>query len=265
MTIDANSQRFNDMVDLAMDEEAELKTVISIAERAAHRASRPCGNCGTPNQPRAPRSFLATHEEQEEERHAEEETNSYRPNTFMSTPQLCDSLIHSTGQVILPIFFLTKHNTAISHEQQDLMAEAILSMEMVTVDELPLVATIIVEGALQQASGTRIPIKCFGCSGLPKYDANSLHLWRSCPNKGDQAVWKKFPINLKQFREDKQARQGARQQQQEATEADKATEIWDRESPRAVCAHGKEKDFLLNRSTIRFMRSQTEGTQPKCE
>jgi hypothetical protein len=89
----------------------------------------------------------------------------------------------------MPIIFLTRHNATISNEQQDLMAEAILAMEMVTLDELPLVATSIVEGALQQASGTRISIKCFGCSGLPKYDANLLHLsWPNCPNKDDQEV-----------------------------------------------------------------------------
>jgi hypothetical protein len=213
-TIDANLQSFNDIIELAIQEEAELKTVTNIAERAAHRASRPYGNRGNPIQPRAPRTFLTTHGgEQEEQRYREEEENSYRrPNTFTAV-QLCDSFHHSTGQVIMPICFLTRHNNNISTDQQDLMAEAILAMEMVTVEELPLVATSIVEGALQQASGTRIPIKCFGCSGLPKYDANSLHLWRACPNKGDQDVWKNFQVNLKKFREEKQARQGARQQQ----------------------------------------------------
>ncbi len=79
----------------------------------------------------------------------------------------------------MPICFLTRHNNNISTAQQDLMAEAILAMEMVTVEELPLVATSIVEGALQQASGTRIPIKCFGCSGLPKYDTNDAVDYRN--------------------------------------------------------------------------------------
>jgi hypothetical protein len=63
------------------------------------------------------------------------------------------------------------------------MVEAIVAMT----EETPFTGASIVEEALQTASGTRIPIKCFGCSGLTNYNDKSYHLWQDCPNKGDQA------------------------------------------------------------------------------
>jgi hypothetical protein len=59
---------------------------------------------------------------------------------------------------------MAKHNNAVSMAQQNRMAEAIISMGTVTEEDIPLAAAGIVEEALQQASGTRIPIKCFGCA-----------------------------------------------------------------------------------------------------
>jgi hypothetical protein len=52
----------------------------------------------------------------------------------------------------MPIIFLTRHNATISNEQQDLMAKAILAMEMVMLNELPLVATSIAEIRCQFAT-----------------------------------------------------------------------------------------------------------------
>jgi hypothetical protein len=60
----------------------------------------------------------------------------------------------------------------------------------------------------------RIPIKCFGCDGLPKYTDNAFHLWRNCPNKADKEVWENFQANLKSFRERKQARQEQKRNQE---------------------------------------------------
>jgi hypothetical protein len=71
----------------------------------------------------------------------------------------------------------------------------------------------IVEQALRNASGVRRPIKCFGCQGLEQYDSNAYHLWKDCPNKADQEVWKNFQINLRRFREEKARRREERRGQ----------------------------------------------------
>jgi hypothetical protein len=90
------------------------------------------------------------------------------------------------------------------------MAEVIVAMGTVCIDASPLTATSIVEQALQQASGTKIPIKCFGCSNLPKYDDKAYHLWRDCPHKADQEVWRNFQVNLQKFRDERQNRNAQR-------------------------------------------------------
>ena len=100
---------------------------------------------------------------------------------------------------------MTRYNSNVTSVQQDLMTEMIVAMGTVTTEE-PLTATSIAEQALQQASGTKIPIKCFGCANLPKYDDEAFHLWRDCPHKAEQEVWKNFQINLQRFREERQAR-----------------------------------------------------------
>jgi hypothetical protein len=83
------------------------------------------------------------------------------------------------------------------------MAKAIIAMGMAAKEfSRPLMATSIIQEALCQASGTKIPIKCFGCSGLPKYDNQAYHLWRDCPNTGDLEVYRNFNINLKKFHEE---------------------------------------------------------------
>jgi hypothetical protein len=119
------------------------------------------------------------------------ETNT--SNTYIATQaHLCDYIPHD--------------DDVVSMAQQNIMAEAIIVMGTVTEEDLLLTAASIVEEALQQASGTRIPIKCFGCMGLPKYNDKAYHMWRDCPNKGDQEVWRNFQVNLKKFRKEKQAR-----------------------------------------------------------
>jgi hypothetical protein len=68
-----------------------------------------------------------------------------------------------------------------------------------------LTAVSIVEQALQNASGLRVPIKCFGCDGIPEYENNCYHLWRNCPNKDDNRTWTNFQQNLRLYREKKAA------------------------------------------------------------
>jgi hypothetical protein len=98
----------------------------------------------------------------------------------------------------------------------ELMAQAIVAMGMASdslQEDMPFTGASIVEEALQQSSGMRIPIKCFGCDGIPKYTENAFHLWRNCPNKADKQVWENFQKNLKEFRERKQARQEQKRNQ----------------------------------------------------
>ena len=52
-----------------------------------------------------------------------------------------------------------------------------------------------VETALRQASGVRVPIKCFGCNGLEP-EERTYHLWRDCPNKLRQEIWLHFQKSL---------------------------------------------------------------------
>ena len=75
----------------------------------------------------------------------------------------------------------------------------ILTEEQIQLDQKPMVATSIVEQALQQASGMKVPMKCFGCDGIREYDNGAYHLWRNCPHKSEQRVWRNFQKNLKIF------------------------------------------------------------------
>jgi hypothetical protein len=88
-------------------------------------------------------------------------------------------------------------------EQQHMMEQAIICMDDMCTT---LTATSIAEQALQQASGTKIPIKCFGCDGIKEYEKDSYHLWRNCPRKGDPRVFQNFQENLQKFRERRQER-----------------------------------------------------------
>ena len=66
-----------------------------------------------------------------------------------------------------------------------------------------------VEQALRQASGVRVPIKCFGCDGIMP-ESQCYHLWRDCPNKHKKDIWLNFQQNLKKFRDRKEQDRKAR-------------------------------------------------------
>lgn len=83
---------------------------------------------------------------------------------------------------------MTRYNANVTSIQQDLMAKMVAAMGAVSTKG-PLTATSIVEQTLQQASGTKIPIKCFGCANLPKYEEKAFHRWQDCPHKAEQEVW----------------------------------------------------------------------------
>jgi hypothetical protein len=64
-----------------------------------------------------------------------------------------------------------------------------------------LVAVSMADQALQEASGMKFPMKCFGCDGILDYKDNCYHQFKDCPNKGDNWVWENFNKNLQEFRE----------------------------------------------------------------
>ena len=117
--------------------------------------------------------------------------------------------------LIIPKTFVTRTNeeqqgpgTVTTQQILATMADMteILMEEQEPPTQTPMVATSIVEQALQQASGMKVPMKCFGCDGIPEYDNGAYHLWRNCPHKSEQRVWRNFQKNLKIFREKKAQR-----------------------------------------------------------
>ena len=214
-TNNANVQRFSDLVQHAIEAENDLTTITNIAARAAHRQAKPYVGRQPTQQNRGPRTFFGGAEQEPinaeypDNQNVPASSNPYRIAT-------CDSILHSTGPVVIPTCFLAKYSPQISPEQEELMALAIVAMGTAAdaiQEDMPFTGASVAEEALQQASGTRIPIKCFGCDGLPKYTDNAFHLWRNCPNKADKSVWDNFQKNLKEFRERKQARQEQRRSQ----------------------------------------------------
>ena len=213
----ANIQRFTAMIQHAIDAENELQTITNIADRAAHRNSKPYA-ARQNTQQRQPHTFFSGTSQDQQEEYPEEYSDPYgrsNANAYATIPT-CDYYAHSSGPLLMPTCFLTKHTPGISRDQQDIMAQAIVAMGMAAetlADEIPFTGASIVEEALQKSSGMRIPIKCFGCNGLPKYNEHAFHLWRNCPNKGEKEVWENFQKNLKEFRDRKQARQEQRSTQ----------------------------------------------------
>jgi hypothetical protein len=123
-------------------------------------------------------------------------------NTWANTP---------TGtRYAIPITFCATHtgNTI----AEDMITASVEMVEILGEETRDGFAGVsIAEQALRNASGIRRPIKCFGCQGLEKYDQNAFHLWKDCPNKADQEVWRNFQTNLRRFREEKARRQDDRQ------------------------------------------------------
>jgi hypothetical protein len=58
------------------------------------------------------------------------------------------------------------------------------------------------EQAMQQASGPKAPLLCWGCKGVSKYTGkDNTHSYRDCPNKNDPEVVQNFLLNLQKFRD----------------------------------------------------------------
>jgi hypothetical protein len=187
-TLIENVKRFNDFIQEANTAEEGLKDITRIAERAAQRQTP---RAYTPRTPQGARTFLGYEDSQTQEKN--ESIN----------------ITNNDGKAIcMPIAFVATHSPSCTQDQQDMMAHAITTMDDLARDTMgltPLTASSIVEQALQQASGVRAPMKCFGCDGIPEYDRNSYHMWRDCPHKQDKRVWTNFQNNLKLFRDRKAA------------------------------------------------------------
>lgn len=156
-TNDENLHRFNQIVLRAITAEKELKTVTTIAERAAFRQTRSSARGGYQVAQRTgPKTFLVpggpiSNIPIEQRVYLESvcETN---------TVVKCDALPHSSGFIMVPTCFLRTHNPEVSPRQEEIMAEAIVAMESAE----GLVLASIVEEALVNSSGMKVPIKCFG-------------------------------------------------------------------------------------------------------
>jgi hypothetical protein len=64
-----------------------------------------------------------------------------------------------------------------------------------------LTALSLTEQALRDASGSRFPIQCFGCAGLPAYKNKCTHLFKDFPHKEDPSVMDNFKKNLQEYRD----------------------------------------------------------------
>jgi hypothetical protein len=219
----ANLQRFSEMTQNAIKAEQELQTITDVADQAAHRSSKPCaGRQATQPRP-GPHTFFNGRNEQDhqEEEHPEQHRMN-TANTQCNIPN-CDTCSHSSGPIVVPTCFLTKHAPGTLGEQQDLMARAIIAMGMAAktlAEDAPFAGASVAEEALKNSSGMRVPIKCFGCDRLPKHAENAFHLWRNCPNKADKIVWENFQKSWKEFRERKQARQEQKRNQGRGAQLD---------------------------------------------
>jgi hypothetical protein len=185
-----NLQRFSVMIQKAIKAEQELQTITNIADRAVHRSSKACaGREATQQRPGPHTFFIGMNEQDHQEEKCLEQYQMNTANTHCNIPN-CDFYSHSSGPMLMPTSFLTKHTPGTLGEQQDLMAQAIIAMGMAAetlAEDVPFTGASVVEEVLQQSIGMRVPIKCFGCDESPKHAENAFHLWRTCPNKADKS------------------------------------------------------------------------------
>ena len=106
----ANIQRFTAMIQHAIDAENELQTITNIADRAAHRNSKPYA-ARQNTQQRQPHTFFSGTSQDQQEEYPEEYPDPYgrnNANAYATIPT-CHYYAHSSGPSLMPTFFLTKH------------------------------------------------------------------------------------------------------------------------------------------------------------
>jgi hypothetical protein len=246
-----NVNRLNEFVTVCLQEEINLKTITSVAQRAVTHQSKMAYQSRNPQMQRGPRTFTTLPNQADQytalppltgqpheyapnqETHytasaplMRQQQHGYAQRTYPNQPPLANQHLHqqyppapqayatlppyppnqhstpySQGpheHVVLPYAFICSPTSNCTQDQQITLTAAILAMDEAC---QTLTAVSIVEEALQNASGMKAPMKCFGCDGIPEYSNNCFHLWRNCPNKNDNRTWTNFQQNLRNFRE----------------------------------------------------------------
>lgn len=176
-----NMAMFDAFITEAKRAEKELRTIINIARSAASSRSPSTYNRG----PRGPRTFLARpydpHDDTQDDDGYDDETNDSPgdPTAANSTVKF-----EGTDTMLLPSFccFVARKP---GRSEEDKVKDLILHKAITLLS--------MAEQALQDASGTRAPIKCFGCG--------ELHQFKDCPKKGDPGVYETFRKNLQEWRD----------------------------------------------------------------
>jgi hypothetical protein len=182
-----NLARLNEFVIEVVRQERDLKSLITIARRAAgpsriNRAS-PAGS-----------AFMNTQREHQDEQQDQggngqdwNRSQQYKPSA--STRGDNAYITTTAGNLVLPRAFIAT--------QQDSTEESTIKNTLTQT----LTALSLAEQALRDASGTRSPPQCFGCAGLQAYEKKCNHLFRDCPHKEDPQVIENFKISLQAFRD----------------------------------------------------------------
>jgi hypothetical protein len=173
-----NMAMFDAFMTEAKRAEKELRTIINIARSAASARSPNTYNRG----PRGPRTFLAhpyTGDHDTEDFDDDEAHAGPRQATGNTTVTF-----EGTDTMLLPSFccFIAKKP---GRSDEDKVKDLILHKTLTLLS--------MAEQALQDASGTKAPIKCFGCG--------EFHQFKDCPKKGDPGIYETFRKNLQEWRD----------------------------------------------------------------
>jgi hypothetical protein len=180
---------YNVFMQQAFKAEKEIKGVYNMVRNVATARTN---TANWNRNPGAPRTFMATRGD--ERGHL---GHSNGPSKFRECRVI--EVDEDGEQVVMPEFCCYVATPGAPTEQK--------VKDEITQHAIVLVS--VAEQALREASGMRVPMKCFGCQGLPAYDKNCLHQFKDCPNKKDPEVWKNFYKNLQTWREER----GQRKQQ----------------------------------------------------
>jgi hypothetical protein len=178
-----NFQENMAMFDIFMTEakraEKELRTIINIARSAASSRSTNTYNRG----PNGPRTFL-THANTD----AHDDADDFDDDEAHAGPGQDTGnttvTFEGTETMLLPsncCFIAKKPGRSNEDKVKDLLLHKTMTLLSMA------------EQALQEASGTRAPIKCFGCG--------EFHQFKDCPKKGDPGIYETFRKNLQEWRD----------------------------------------------------------------
>lgn len=181
-----NLARLNAFVIEVIRQEKEIKSLINIARRAStparvnraqHTSGRTFMSSDRPTTPQA-NSFELT-------------ATGTNTGWHSASPPMENTYVPIQGgqHIVLPRVFLAAPNDNPETTQ------------IKTALKHTLTALSLAEQALRDASGSRFPIQCFGCAGLPNYENKCTHLFKDCPHKEDPSVMDNFKKNLQEYRD----------------------------------------------------------------